>query len=235
MFSEKSSTNPWLVATFTLAGLIVGYLIGTANYSPTLTVQPAAPDTVVDVPAVPSYPAPTVDDDPVLGDPAAPVTLIEFSDFQCPFCRRFYEGALPQIKKNYIDTGKVKLVFRDFPLPFHPMAISAAQSANCAGEQGKYWEMHDQIFDQQAGESGTVQFTKDDLITWAQGVAGLDQTKWKTCFESDKYSTEINNDLADGNTAGVNGTPTVFINGTPLVGALPYAAFAQEIEAALAK
>ncbi len=237
MLAEKSSTNPWLVTTFTLAGLIVGYLVGTANYSAPTAVQPAAPDSIAAVPAAPtpSYPPPTVDDDPVLGDPDAPVTLIEFSDFQCPFCRRFYETTLPQIKENYVATGKVKLVFRDFPLPFHPMAIPAAQSANCAGEQNKYWEMHDQIFDQQAGESGTVSFTEEDLITWAAGVADLDQAAWQTCFESDKYTTEINNDLADGSAAGVSGTPTVFVNGTPIVGAQPYAAFVQAIEAELAK
>lgn len=92
---------------------------------------------------------PKVDDDPVLGSPTAPVTIIEFSDYQCPFCYSFWQQTLPQIKKNYIDTGKVKFVYRDFPLNIHPMAEPSARAANCAGEQGKYWEYHDKIFGEQ--------------------------------------------------------------------------------------
>ncbi len=89
------------------------------------------------------------DDDPVLGSSIAPVTIIEFSDFECPYCRRFFLETLPQIKKDYIDTNKVRLVFRDFPLTIHSGAEPAAQAADCAGEQGKYWEMHDKIFSEQ--------------------------------------------------------------------------------------
>jgi len=91
----------------------------------------------------------SVDDDPVLGNAAAPVTMIEFSDFQCPYCLRFWQETLPQIKQAYVDTGKVKFVYRDFPLSFHPGAMPAAQAANCANKQGKYWEMHDLIFKKQ--------------------------------------------------------------------------------------
>lgn len=89
------------------------------------------------------------DDDPVLGDANAAVTMVEFSDYECPFCKRFYDDTLAQIKSTYIDTGKLKLVYRDYPLSFHPGAEPAAQAANCAGEQGKYWEMHDKIFEAQ--------------------------------------------------------------------------------------
>lgn len=91
----------------------------------------------------------SADDDAVLGNPNAPVTVIEFSDYECPFCKRFYDQTLGQIKKEYIDTGKVKFIYRDYPLSFHPGAEPAAQAANCAGEQGKYWEMHDKIFQAQ--------------------------------------------------------------------------------------
>ncbi len=91
----------------------------------------------------------SVDDDPVLGKSDAPVTIIEFSDFQCPYCLRWWEETLPQIKQAYIDTGKVRLIYRDFPLAFHPGAEPAALAANCAHEQGKYWEMHDKIFEEQ--------------------------------------------------------------------------------------
>lgn len=100
----------------------------------------------------------SVDDDPVLGKADAPVTLIEFSDFQCPFCRAFWKEALQQIKKDYIDTGKAKFVYRDFPLSFHPLAKPYALAANCANDQGKFWEMHDKIFEEQAKKGeGTIQ------------------------------------------------------------------------------
>lgn len=91
----------------------------------------------------------SMDDDPVLGNANAPITIIEFSDYECPFCKRFYDQTFGQIKKDYIDTGKVKFIYRDYPLSFHPGAEPAAQAANCAGEQGKYWEMHDKIFQAQ--------------------------------------------------------------------------------------
>lgn len=91
----------------------------------------------------------STDDDPALGDPNAPVTIIEFSDFECPFCRRFWQETLPQIKAEYIDTGKARFVYRDFPLSMHPGAFPAALAANCANQQGKFWEMHDKIFSEQ--------------------------------------------------------------------------------------
>ncbi len=89
------------------------------------------------------------DDDPMLGDPGAPVTIIEFSDFQCPFCQKFHSETFPQIKKTYIDTGKVRFVYRDFPLSFHPGAQPAAEAAECAHAQGKFWEMHEALFSEQ--------------------------------------------------------------------------------------
>jgi protein-disulfide isomerase len=88
----------------------------------------------------------SIDDDPVLGKADAPVTIVEFSDFQCPYCKQYFDNTFGQIKAQYIDTGKVKLVYRDFPLSFHPMAEPSAEAANCAMEQGKFWEMHDKIF-----------------------------------------------------------------------------------------
>ena len=106
-------------------------------------------DAALAKPAVAGTITVSVDDDPVLGNAAAPVTMIEFSDFQCPFCLKFWQETFPQIKQTYIDTGKVKFVYRDFPLSFHPGAMPAAQAANCANEQGKYWEMNDLIFKKQ--------------------------------------------------------------------------------------
>ena len=178
----------------------------------------------------------SADDDAVLGDPNAPVTLIEFSDFQCPFCRKFYTDTLPQIKKEYILTGKAKLVYRDFPLvQIHPGATPAAEGAECAKEQGKFWKMHDAIFDEQEKQGlGTVQFTADDVKKWA-GKIGLNTSKFNQCLDSRKYKQEVEKDLADGAAAGVNGTPATFINGRLVSGAQPFAAFKIIIDEELKK
>ena len=178
----------------------------------------------------------SADDDAVLGNPDAPVTIIEFSDFQCPFCRKFYKETLPQIKKDYILTGKAKLVYRDFPLvQIHPGATPAAEGAECAKEQGKFWEMHDAIFDEQEKQgSGTVQFTADDVKKWAAKI-GLNTSKFNQCLNSGKYKQEIEKDIADGSAAGVTGTPAVFVNGRLIVGAQPFAAFKAVIDEELKK
>ena len=173
----------------------------------------------------------SVDDDPMLGNPKAKITLVEFSDFQCPFCRSLWSGAFQQIKKEYIDTGKVRFVYRDFPLSFHPGAVPAAQGAQCANEQDKFWEMHDKIFQEQEKQGeGTVQFSAADISKWAGQVPGLDMNKWNECFNSNKYQAEVAKDLEDGTAYGVSGTPTIFINGSALVGAQPFSAFKAEID-----
>src|SRR3989338_6374708 len=113
-------------------------------------------------------------DDAFIGNEKAKVTVVEFSEFQCPFCRSFWSGAYQQIKKEFIDTGKIKFVFRDYPLPFHPADQASAESAECAEEQGKFWEMHDKIFEEQAKQgTGTITYGVIDLKKWALQI-GLD-------------------------------------------------------------
>lgn len=166
------------------------------------------------------------DDDAVMGDKNAPITIIEFSDFECPFCGRFYSQTLTQIKTEYIDTGKVKLVYRDFPLSIHPSAQKAAEAAECVREQGgdeAFFEMHDVIFEKQASLSVS------NLKVWAQDL-GYDIN---SCLDSGKFRSEVQNDFSDGQAAGVSGTPTFFINGVKLVGAQPFSAFKQIIDANL--
>ncbi len=182
-----------------------------------------APSVPVDVAALP-------DDDAVLGDPNAPVTIVEFSDFQCPFCGKFFDETFPQIKKKYIDTGKVKLVYRDFPLGIHEMAQTYAEAAECAHEQGKFWEMHDKIFGEQKNGVATV----DDLKKWARGF-GVKEDQFNTCLDTKKYAEEVTKDLKDGEAVGVQGTPSFFINGKLVVGAVPFSVLEKEIEAALKK
>ena len=171
---------------------------------------------------------PSADDDPVIGDKNAKVTIIEFSDFECPFCGKFYDDAYKQINEQYIKTGKVKIVFRDFPLSFHPNAHNAAEAAECADEQGKFLEMHDKIFENQKA------LTKDDLKKYAKDL-GLDQSKFDSCLDTGKYKQEVDKDLEDGSKVGVSGTPSFFINGISLTGAQPFEAFKEIIDAELAK
>ena len=167
-----------------------------------------------------------VDDDPFIGDENAPVTIIEWSDFECPFCARFYSQTLSLIEENYINTGKVKLVFRDFPLSFHPNAQKAAEASECADDQDMFWEMHDKIFENQQTLS-TANFKK-----WAADF-GLDTTEFNNCLDSGKYASEVQKDMADGSAAGIRGTPGFIINGELISGAQPYANFEAAIEAAL--
>ncbi|MEK6937156.1 MAG: DsbA family protein [Nanoarchaeota archaeon] len=151
------------------------------------------------------------DADTFLGNEDADITIIEFSDYQCPFCRRFYTETFPLLKENYIKKGEVKFVYRDFPLSFHPSAQIAAESTECAKEQGRFWEMHDKIFDEQnrLGQE-TVQFTKEDLKNWAIQI-GLDSAKFNICIDSNKYKEAVEEDFSEGLSYGVQGTPTFFI------------------------
>jgi protein-disulfide isomerase len=170
-----------------------------------------------------------IGNDPVKGDKNAPITIIEFSDFECPFCSRFNLQTLPQIEKEYISTGKVKLIFRNFPLTMmHPNAQIAAEAAECAHEQGKFWEFHDKIFNNQQ------LLSLENLKRWA-GEVGLNTNKFNQCLDSGKMAKEVQKDLSEGLEYGVTGTPAFFINGKLISGALPFATFKQMLEAELAK
>lgn len=175
----------------------------------------------------------SIDDDYIRGRPDAKLTLIEFSDFQCPFCERFYRDTLPLIEKDYIRTGKVRMVYRDFPMAnIHKHAQKAAEAAQCAGEQGKYWEMHDMIFNNQKA-MGVA-----DLKKHAKRL-GLSADRFDNCVDSGKYAEEVKKDLMDGQTVGVEGTPTFFvgytgtdktIQGFTIGGARPYAVFKEAFD-----
>jgi protein-disulfide isomerase len=195
---------------------------------------------LVQRPAPSAQPAPaitkvSVGDSPSLGKSDAPVTVIEFSDYQCPFCQRFVRNTLPALKTDYIDTGKVRYVFRDFPLAMHRQARKAAEAAHCAGEQGKYWEMHDVIFNNQQA------LKVEDLKEHASSL-DLEPAAFNNCLEQGKYAAEIDKDFADGSTAGITGTPSFFIGktepngtieGTLIRGAQPITAFRQVIDGLL--
>ncbi len=169
---------------------------------------------------------------PRLGDANAKVTIVEFSDFQCPYCGKFQQEVYPLIKQEYVDTGKASFVYLDFTFLGEESQF-AAQAAKCAGEQGKFWEFHDRLFESQNGESQGA-FVVSKLKGFARGIVPS-TTAFNQCLDSKKYAQAVLDETALGRTAGVSGTPTVLINGKLIVGALPYTAFKQEIEAALAK
>ena len=166
-----------------------------------------------------------VDDDPVKGPTSAPVTIVEFSDFQCPYCSRA-EAAIKQVLEKY--QGKVRFVYRDYPLSFHPFAEKAAEAAQCANEQGKFWEFHDALYADQA------KLSVPDMEATASRL-GLNADKFKSCVESGKFTAEVTKDVADATKAGVNSTPSFFINGIAVVGAQGPEAFSEVIDRELAK
>lgn len=167
-----------------------------------------------------------LDGRPAMGNKNAPVTVVEFSDFFCPFCKKG-AGTMHEIMKNY--EGKVRLVFRHFPLAMHQGAERAHQAAECAHEQGKFWGYHDALFD-------TLGQPKDDekYIQLAK-EAGLNEKKFGKCLNSNKYQDLVKKEIETGNNAGVQGTPSFFINGQPVSGALPYDNFKQLIDQELGK
>ena len=217
---QKSGDVFWKITTVALIVIlaVVAFRGNSGNGATGGTVFPTGA-------AVGDDPTPSVadmeallDDDAVRGDKDAPVTIVEWSDFECPFCARFFEQTLPSIEEEYIKTGKVKLIYRDFPLSFHTNAQKAAEAAECAGEQGKYWEMHDLLFAQgvQGGVAGFKQYAK---------TLGLNTAKFDTCLDSGAMAGEVQKDMADGAAVGIQGTPGFMVNGKMVSGAQPLSLF----------
>jgi protein-disulfide isomerase len=180
----------------------------------------------------------TIAGDPFKGNGTAKVAVIEFSDYQCPFCSRYTKDVLPQIRTDYVETGKIKYVFRDMPLSFHKNAFKAAEAAHCAGLQGKFWEMHDTLFANQTA------LAPEQLAPLAKTV-GVDEARFQQCLDSGRFATDINKDIADAGSAGITGTPSFLVGiiqpgdgrvkvVKKLVGAKPYAEFKAAIDDLLA-
>ena len=173
--------------------------------------------------------------EPVLGNPSAPLTIVEFSDFECSYCRRFHEKVMPQLKRNYIDTGLVRFVHKDLPLPFHPHALPAAAAARCAGEQSRYWKMYAALFDQQNCLSckGVLSIAADE---------DLNTTSLEACMEREATVAVINSNRSEASLHNISATPTFVIGPTQsdetlegrlIEGALPWNTFKSTIDAAL--
>jgi protein-disulfide isomerase len=191
-------------------------------------------------PTQPSQPVKiSIDNDPIRGDPNAPITIIEFSDFQCPFCARFHEQTFPSLLEEYIDAGKVNLVYRDFPIQsIHPNALPAAVAAECANEQGMFWEYHDTLFEKQSGWSRLDSNAVISTFSQYAKDIGLEQQQFDSCLGSGKYLEEVQGDLSDGRDYDITGTPGFFIGNeeigfVKLNGAQPFDSFKKVIDAQL--
>ncbi|MGH8502379.1 MAG: thioredoxin domain-containing protein [Gammaproteobacteria bacterium] len=177
-------------------------------------------------------------DSPSKGEKDATLILIEFSDYECPFCRRHAETTLPQLEKDYIATGKLRYLFRDFPLEtIHAQAAKAAEAAHCAGEQGRYWEMHDNLFANQKA------LAPEKLTAYAKAI-GVTAGPFKKCLGSGKYMDKVRNSVAEGHRLGITGTPALLLgineggkvkNAKIIAGALPFSVFKEEIDKLLAE
>ena len=173
--------------------------------------------------------------EPTLGDASAPLTIVEFSDFECSYCRRFHEDVFPQLKRDYINTGLVRFVHKDLPLPFHPHALPAAAAARCAGEQKRYWEMYSSLFDQQNCLSCK------GVLTLA-GEADLNRSKLKACMEQESTLALINANRSEASLHNISATPTFVIgptqsngslDGLVIEGAVPWSTFKSTIDKTL--
>ncbi len=188
--------------------------------SPTLSADRAA---LLEVP---------IDDPRALGSPSAPVTIIEYSDFECPFCGQFFRETRPQIEEQYVKTGIVRMVYRDYPLPSHRSALLAAVASRCAANQGKFWEMYNQLFSTHQEEWGGVpNRDRDVLIEFATNL-GLDTAAFEVCLDDEQVAQAVQQEAANAEQLGINSTPNFFVNGQLIRGALPFATFQRLIEAA---
>ena len=216
----------WAVAAL-LVGIGIGVLIGRSTAGDPQPVLYGLPATQSNGSAASSQDKPVRVDTsgrPAQGPAGAKVTMVEFVDFQCPFCGRYAHDTLPQIRRDYGD--RIRYVSREFPLDIHPHAADAALAAECANEQGRYWQLHDLLFAHQDA------LTKRDLAGYARRL-GLDMGRYASCLRAPGTQARVDRDLADGRRYGVTGTPAFFINGRIISGAQPYAQFKSALDAAL--
>lgn len=246
--NNKSQNNLAVPLAIVLSGILIAAAVlftgntSVANVKQAQNAQPQGGG--AGAPAQPQGPVRvSIVGEPVLGNPDAPVTIVEFSDYECPFCKRSFDQLLPLLKKNYIDTGKLKLVFRNFPLSFHQNAEKEAEAAECAKDQAgdaAYFKFHDEIFTKTT--SNGTGLTLSELPVIAKDI-GLNVDTFQTCLNSGKFASEVKKDMDDGSAAGVSGTPSWFIGksgkesieGTLIVGAQPYSVFQIAIDQLLKK
>lgn len=214
-----------------LGGMFVKiqYLESTNNKQPKTNNQPLVPSAPT---ALTKVDVKVTTDDPIKGNPNAKLTVVEFSDFQCPFCERFFKDVEPQILKEYVDTGKVRFVYKSLAF-LGKESSDAANGALCAKEQNKFWEYHDKLFTSQQGENQGA-FALPNLKKFAVDL-GLNAAQFNSCLDAQKYNAQVVADQVEANRNGFNSTPSTAVGSTPIIGAQPYAQFKAAIDAELAK
>jgi protein-disulfide isomerase len=224
---SDSPRRPWILSLL-IPGLVAlaffGAGLGTGWYvwgrpTPEPTAQIQIPENLIryDV---------DLDDDPSLGPADAPITIVEFSDYQCPFCTRWHDQVFKKLMDEY--DGQIRFIYRDFPLKsIHPEAVPAAEAANCAFEQDAFWGFHDALFKAEFG-LGVEAYEQ-----YARGL-GLDMEKFTACVAERRYADDVESDFIYASEFGISSTPTFFVNGIPIVGAQPYDVFKQVIDLELA-
>jgi protein-disulfide isomerase len=246
---KKSTFNKLIIgicSALIVAAFLGGYILGNfgetknqTNSLPQMQVIPQPTQTQPVQPSANSRIFIPLGDSPTMGSPSAPVTMIEFSDFQCPFCGQYYTQTLPEVEKNYIDSGKVRFVFKNMPLDnLHPNARAAANGAECANEQNKFWKYHNKLFESQNSWAGLPGRNATDTFKQYAADLGLDSNAFNTCVDSGKYADKVNKDYQDGSNYGVSGTPTFFIGNdkrgyVKVVGAQPFSVFQQQLDSEL--
>lgn len=171
--------------------------------------------------------------DVILGDPKAPVTFIEYGDYQCVFCVKFFKETQPLLVENYVKSGKMRMIFRSFQF-LGQESVTAAASAECAKDQSKFWTYHDALYAAEAadGQENNGNLTRNLFVKLA-GDVGMDTKAFSDCVDSGKYANQVSKDAADGQALGVASTPTIYVNSQQFLGALPYTQFANAIDSAL--
>jgi len=206
--------------------IIVFFALNTINDEPKLAIEPAQKSQGL-IPTNIISPTFLENGSPILGDPNAPVTLIEFGDYQCHFCNVHFHNTEHRLLENFIKTGKVKMIFKDFTI-IGPDSINAAHGTHCANDQGKFWEYHDILYNNWTGENNGWA-SSDNLLRFAQEIE-LDIDQWSDCMIDERYSQIISNSNKDARELGITGTPAFFVIGpdnkiTRISGAQPYESF----------
>lgn len=240
---KDTKINIFLVFTLIIFSFLLGMLtnkvISLEEQLRTGTVPTTADQQQAEI-AIPTPPpvveGMTVGKLPTLGNKNAKVTVVEFSDFQCPFCKRYFDDTFAQLKKTYIDTGKIQFAYRNFPLSsIHPNAQKAAEAAECANAQGQFWGYHDTLFTKQDDWSSKSNTDALKLFTSYAGELGMNTDQFISCLSDDTYKQQVADDASVGTDASVTGTPTFFINGKRIVGAVPFSELKKLIEEELKK
>lgn len=221
-----------IIAAVLISGSLI-YFVGSRNTPP--TTQNNLSDNSAAGSAVVSNLLKISDNDVVMGDPKAPVTIIEYGDYQCPFCARFSFETESLVREDYVSKGKVKVIFRNFQF-LGPESVEAGEAAECARDQGKFWNYHDAIFNTELadGYENNGNLNRDFFLRTASNLE-MDEASFSSCLNGHKYLNLVKSETSAAKSAGINSTPTVFINNTWLTGALPYVNFSAAIDEVLAR